>query len=480
MSRTRFGSLAAGAVAVLCAAGIAISLHAQQAAQSGGFGSAFFAAADTNKDGVLSPAEFRAAFVGLLTKGDKAKTGSLTKEQFATVVGEAFPASELSSLFSGAAAGQPQTAKADDVNRMMAALPAKAFAAPAKPRKVLVLAKARGFVHSCIPLAAKTIEEMGKKTGAWTTDVSYDASVVTADNLKQYDVLLLDNTTGAFLDEPGKPDVHAARKKALLEFVRGGKGLVGIHAASDSYHEAATAPAPAGAAPAAPAAPAAAGLGSMISSRLLTVVDANTDQKVTSAELTAAADALYAKMDTAKTGRISQAELQSKMINLLFVPASAQGHPGPDNQKGTWPEFNRVIGGYFKWHWFFPTHIVYKIDDPKSPLTTMFLGKKYSIDDETYTFSVNADSYSRSYLHILTSVDYAAMGVEDKAKEEYPRADHDYGLSWIRREGQGRAFYEAHGHDESVYADNIFLQHLLAGVQYAIGDLKANDAPSKQ
>jgi type 1 glutamine amidotransferase len=477
MSRTRFGSLAAGAVAVLCAAGIAISLHAQQSTQSGGFGSAFFSAADTNKDGALTREELRAAFAGLLTKGDKAKTGALTSDQFAAVVGEAIPASELSSLFTSTAAGQPQTPKAEDVSRMMASLPAKAFAAPAKPRKVLVLAKARGFVHSCIPLAAKTIEEMGKKTGAWTTTVSYDASVVTAENLKQYDVLLLDNTTGAFLDEPGKPDVHAARKKALLDFVRGGKGLVGIHAASDSYHEAEAAPAPAGAAPAAPAA---AGLGGMISSRLLAVVDANTDQKVTAAELTSAADALYAKMDTAKTGRLSQAEFQSKLINLLFVPASAQGHPGRDNQKGTWPEFNRVIGGYFKWHWFFPTHIVYKIDDPKSPLTTMFLGKKYSIDDETYTFSVNADSYSRSYLHILTSVDYAAMGVEDKAKEEYPREDHDYGLSWIRREGQGRAFYEAHGHDESVYADNIFLQHLLAGVQYAAGDLKANDAPSKQ
>jgi type 1 glutamine amidotransferase len=72
------------------------------------------------------------------------------------------------------------------------------------------------------------------------------------------------------------------------------------------------------------------------------------------------------------------------------------------------------------------------------------------------------------------------MSAEDKAKEDNPREDHDYGLSWIRKEGQGRVFYEAHGHDESVYADKTFLLHLLAGVQYAAGDLKANDAPSKQ
>ena len=89
----------------------------------------------------------------------------------------------------------------------------------------------------------------------------------------------------------------------------------------------------------------------------------------------------------------------------------------------------------------------------------MFRNQKYSLDDETYTFSANPNSYSRTYLHVLTSVDYAAMSAEDKAKEDYPREDHDYGLSWIRREGQGRVFYEAHGHDESV---NVRRQDLPA------------------
>jgi hypothetical protein len=30
-----------------------------------------------------------------------------------------------------------------------------------------------------------------------------------------------------------------------------------------------------------------------------------------------------------------------------------------------------MIGGYFKFHWVDPQHIVYKIDDPTSPLTAM-------------------------------------------------------------------------------------------------------------
>ena len=81
----------------------------------------------------------------------------------------------------------PQVACAGDVDSMMAALPDKAPAKPQKPRKVLVLAHAAGFVHSSIPLAAKTMEALGDKTGAWTATTTYDPADINTDNLKQYD-----------------------------------------------------------------------------------------------------------------------------------------------------------------------------------------------------------------------------------------------------------------------------------------------------
>jgi type 1 glutamine amidotransferase len=481
MLRTRLNPLVAGVFAVVCVAGALMRLPAQPAGQSGGMGQAFFTAADTDKNGSLSPEEFRTAITSWLAQGDTGKTGYLTEEQFATVVSAAFPqprmAAPVVSPNSGrGSAEQPQTAKPEDIRKMMAALPAKYMVKPAKARKILVLSKARSFVHSCIPLVGNTIEAMGTKTGAWTTTVSYDASVITEENLKQYDVLVLNNTTGAFLDEPGNPAVHEARKQALLNFVRSGKGLVGIHAASDSYHE--SAPAPAQAAPAGGRGAARGGMGGMVANGMMALADTNSDKKVTAAELRGLADSLFAKLDTAHTGRVTQQDLQSRLLTAFSVGGSRGGRQGRDTQVGTWPEFNRLVGGYFKWHWMFPTHIVYKIDDPDSPLTTMFRGSQYSLDDETYTFGIN--SWSRQNLHVLTSVEYSAMSEADKLKEDYPREDHDYGLSWIRREGKGRVFYEAHGHDEGIYADRTMLLHILAGVQYAAGDLKANDAPSKR
>jgi hypothetical protein len=139
-----------------------------------------------------------------------------------------------------------------------------------------------------------------------------------------------------------------------------------------------------------------------------------------------------------------------------------------------------MIGGFFKFHWTYPQLITVKIDDPKSPLTAMFHGQEFDIHDETYTFA--QDSWSRKNVHVLTSIDYSKMSDADKAKEPAAtkRTDGDYGLSWIRREGKGRVFIEVHGHDEHIYQMPAMLEHILAGTQYALGDLAANDAPSEK
>jgi uncharacterized protein len=150
------------------------------------------------------------------------------------------------------------------------------------------------------------------------------------------------------------------------------------------------------------------------------------------------------------------------------VPAAG---PGP------WTEWPGVIGGSFKFHWNFPQAVTVKIDDPASPLTAMFT-EPFQVHDEIYTFSMQ--SFSRTNAHVLTSIDYSKMSQEDKDKEPAAnrRTDGDYALSYIRREGKGRVFYETLGHSEHIYAQPKMLQHILAGMQYVLGDLAADDSPS--
>jgi type 1 glutamine amidotransferase len=357
---------------------------------------------------------------------------------------------------------------------MMAVLPASAPARPLHPRKVLVLAKAQGFVHSSIPLAAKMVEALGTKTGAWTTVITYDPADITAENLKQFDCLFLDSTTGLFLDDPADPAATTARKKALLDFVRGGKGLAGVHAATDSYHG--VPPAPPGTAPSAGG-----GRGGGANANLAAQIMAQSGksgQTVARQDLAMLADTWFDKLDTAKAGKVTQVEFTQRYASLMPPPAAPAAPPSPAANEPLWPEFNRLIGGYFKFHWTYPQLITVKIDDPKSPLTAMFHGQEYQIHDETYTFA--QDSFSRQNVHVLTSIDYSKMSDADKAKEPAAtrRTDGDYALSYIHREGKGRVFYEAHGHSETVYATQPFLEHMLAGIQYALGDLKADDSPS--
>ena len=112
-----------------------------------------------------------------------------------------------------------------------AAVPAAATAKPAKARRVLVFWRCEGFFHgSGIAGGNRSIARMGEKTGAFVADFSIDYSVFDAANLAKYDAVALNNTTQLAIPDDGK-------KQALLDFVRGGKGIVGIHAATDNFYK---------------------------------------------------------------------------------------------------------------------------------------------------------------------------------------------------------------------------------------------------
>jgi type 1 glutamine amidotransferase len=59
-------------------------------------------------------------------------------------------------------------------------------------------------------------------------------------------------------------------------------------------------------------------------------------------------------------------------------------------------------------------------------------------------------------------------------------ADKDFPVTWIRAYGRGRVFYSSLGHGAPVFWNELMLQHFLAGIQYALGDLKADSKPSDQ
>jgi type 1 glutamine amidotransferase len=252
------------------------------------------------------------------------------------------------------------------------AAPDKAPAKPAKARKVLVWGHV--WTHQPNPYAEKALEILARKTGAFEAVISDDPRLLLGDKLRQFDALVMNNIHER---EPFLPDDFArlkgeqeaaaqkfdkAVKRSILEYVRSGKGLVGIHAATAAF--------------------------------------------------------------------------------------------------GNWPEYGEMMGGYYGGH--IHQEVVIKPEDPKHPVNACFGGKPFTITDEIY---ISRAPYSRKKVHVIASLDLSRM--DDPQK----RPDKDYAVSWVRAYGKGRVFYTTLGHDAATYWNPVFLQHLLAGIQFAIDDL---------
>jgi type 1 glutamine amidotransferase len=99
------------------------------------------------------------------------------------------------------------------------------------PKRVLVVTVTKGFRHSSIPTAEQVIGKLAKDSGAFSVDyVRNDADMaakMTPAALKNYDAYLFANTTGVL----PLPD-----KEAFLKEIKSGKGFIGMHSASDTFH----------------------------------------------------------------------------------------------------------------------------------------------------------------------------------------------------------------------------------------------------
>lgn len=249
------------------------------------------------------------------------------------------------------------------------AAPEAATANPKQARKILVFYRCEGFVHGSIPHANEAIKAMAAKTRAFDVDFADTYDVFTKENLQQYDAVLLNNTTGMQFQEP-------AQQNALLDFIADGKGLAGIHAASDNF--------------------------------------------------------------------------------------------------GNFPQCRALIGGQFGGHpWNAGGTWAFQLDDPDHVLNAAFDGKGFWHSDEIYQY--DPSSYEGpEVLRLLVSLD---MNQDEVAKQiqDGPRA---VPVAWIRNAGDGRVFYTNFGHRDETFRNPVMLQHVLDGIQYAIGDLAADATPT--
>lgn len=142
-----------------------------------------------------------------------------------------------------------------------------------------------------------------------------------------------------------------------------------------------------------------------------------------------------------------------------------------------WPEFAEMMGGWAGQHRV--EEQVLKIDDPTSPLMKPFGTEPFTHTDEFYIFPPYSP-YSREKQRVLMSIDVekSDRGFGGRFSELSTRPDQDYGVAWVKGYGKGRTYFTPLGHTPIMYTDKRWTAHLLAAIQYLLGDLEHDETPS--
>jgi len=129
-------------------------------------------------------------------------------------------------------------------------------------------------------------------------------------------------------------------------------------------------------------------------------------------------------------------------------------HAAADTEYG-WPWYNQLVGAYFLSHPKQQRATILVMD--KKHLATRMLPDKWTRKDEWYNYKDIVPD-----LHVLCKL--------DETSYEGGKNGKNHPFIWYHDVDGGRAFYTGAGHTEESYTEPLFLQHILGGVKYAMGE----------
>ena len=94
--------------------------------------------------------------------------------------------------------------------------------------RILYFAYSAGYRHDVIPLSKTILTQLGKNSGVFEVTSTEDTSEFSTENLKSYAAVMFYTT--------GELPMSGAEKTALLNFVRSGRGFIGVHSATDTFY----------------------------------------------------------------------------------------------------------------------------------------------------------------------------------------------------------------------------------------------------
>src|SRR2546430_4324679 len=96
------------------------------------------------------------------------------------------------------------------------------------PARILYFTYSAGYRHDVIPLSKAILTRLGSNSGLFEGPATEDISEFSAENLERYAAVMFYTS--------GELPMSDAQKAALLNFVRSGRGFLGVHSATDTFY----------------------------------------------------------------------------------------------------------------------------------------------------------------------------------------------------------------------------------------------------
>ncbi|MFJ1803579.1 ThuA domain-containing protein [Streptomyces sp. NPDC088180] len=165
------------------------------------------------------------------------------------------------------------------------------------------------------------------------------------------------------------------------------------------------------------------------------------------------------------TGDVLNAEQQKAFENYVATGGGYVGIHAAADTEYDWEFYGGLVGAYFDSHPQIQPATV-RVEDHDHPATA-HLDEEWQRTDEWYNYGTNP----RDKAKVLATLD------ETTYTGGTMKGDHP--ISWCQTYQGGRSFYTGLGHTKESYTEPAFRSHVLGGLRYATGQVKADCKPDK-
>ena len=156
------------------------------------------------------------------------------------------------------------------------------------------------------------------------------------------------------------------------------------------------------------------------------------------------------------TGNILDAKQEAAFERYIQAGGGFVGVHAATDTEYDWGWYGKLVGAYFDSHPAGTPEADFIIKDNSFAATNMFKDTIWHRSDELYNFKkLNPE------VNVL-------MTVDEETYEGGKNGEH-HPMSWYHEYDGGRAFYTALGHTAESFSEDLYLKHLLGGINYAIG-----------